>query len=544
MDFHTEVVVIGGGVTGTGIARDLALRGIETILVEKGDLAAGATGRCHGLLHSGGRYVVKDPESARECIEENRILKNIASRNIEDTGGFFVRLPQDDRKYVDKFVSACDELGIETEFMSLSAARNVEPNLTEDAKDIIRVPDAAVDPFGLTIDNAADTEASGGRVMRHTEAVGITVDRSRIQAVVVKDGNTGETHKIRAKFVVNATGGWAEKVASMSGVHVPLSLFKGSLLIFNRRINNTIINRLRPPGDGDIIVPNEPTSIIGTTSIPVGDPENFNVTREEVEMMLGEAALMLPPSVDARVIRAYAGIRPLLGSTGGSNGDSDGGRNISRSFTVIDHGVTDDVRGFISIVGGKLTTYRLMAEKVVDLIAENLGVHIPCATAERPILGSEDGEYYKLEDRFEKIEILLKKKPDSIEEIVCECELVTKKEILKVIEETGTTDLNDIQHRTRVGMGSCQGGFCTYRLLGILHELGMVSDYKANDILIKFLEERWRGIRPILRGDQLVEEQLMEGIYLGLFALDKVEKVDGDNNMKGDIEGDMKGERE
>lgn len=540
MDFHTEVVVIGGGVTGTGIARDLALRGIETILVEKGDLAAGATGRCHGLLHSGGRYVVKDPESARECIEENKILKKVASRNIENTGGFFVRLPQDDRKYVDTFVSACDDAGIETEFMSLSAARRIEPNLTEEARDIIRVPDAAVDPFGLTIDNAADTEANGGRVMRHTEAVGIVVERSKIRAVIVKDRNTGETHRIRAKFVVNATGGWAEKVASLSGVHVPLSLFKGSLLIFNRRINNTIINRLRPPGDGDIIVPNEPTSIIGTTSIEVGDPENFTVTREEVEMMLGEAALMLPPSVDARVIRAYAGIRPLLGST---DGEADGGRDISRSFSVIDHGVTDDVGGFISVVGGKLTTYRLMAEKVVDLIAENLGVHIPCTTAEKPVLGSEKGEYYKLGDRFDKIEILLKKKPEGIEEIVCECELVTKKEILKVIEETGTTDLNDIQHRTRVGMGSCQGGFCTYRLLGILHELGMVSDYKANDILIKFLEERWRGIRPILRGDQLVEEQLMEGIYLGLFALDKVEKVNNDKNVRDDKEGDMKGKR-
>ncbi len=534
MDFHTEVVVIGGGVTGAGIARDLTLRGIESILVEKGDLAAGATGRCHGLLHSGGRYVVKDPESAKECIEENLILKKVASRNIEDTGGFFVRLPQDDKQYVETFLMACDDVGIETEFVSLSEARRMEPNLTEDAKEIIQVPDAAVDPFGLTLDNAADSEAGGGKVMRHTEAVEIIVERANVKAVVVKDKVTGETHRIRAKFVVNATGGWAENVASLSGAHVPLSLYKGSLLIFNRRINNRVINRLRPSGSGDIIVPNEPTSIIGTTSILVTDPENFKVTREEVEMMLAEAALMLPPSVDARVIRAYAGIRPLLGSIAGAGGDADeNGRNISRSFSVIDHRVTDDIGGFISIVGGKLTTYRLMAEKVVDLIATALGVHNPCTTAEKPLPGAEDGKHYKLGDRFDKIEIAMKKEPTGIEEIVCECELVTKKEILKVIEETGTTDLNDIQHRTRVGMGSCQGGFCTYRLLGILHELGMVPDYEANDILIKFLEERWRGIRPILRGDQLVEEQLMEGIYLGLFALDKVEEREGDKKKKG-----------
>ncbi len=111
--------------------------------------------------------------------------------------------------------------------------------------------------------------------------------------------------------------------------------------------------------------------------------------------------------------------------------------------------------------------------------------------------------------------------PPGVEEIVCECELVSKREIVSVVKDTGTKDLNDIRVRTRVGMGSCQGGFCTYRLLGILHELQMVPDYEANEILIDFLEGRWKGIKPILWGDQLREEQLIEGIYMGIFALDK-----------------------
>ncbi len=94
-----ETVVIGGGATGAGALRDLTLRGIDAILLEKNELTSGTSGRNHGLLHSGGRYAVKDPESARECIAENFILKKIAFPCIEETGGFFLSLPQDPQGY-------------------------------------------------------------------------------------------------------------------------------------------------------------------------------------------------------------------------------------------------------------------------------------------------------------------------------------------------------------------------------------------------------------------------------------------------------------
>jgi len=519
MNYHTEVMVVGGGVTGVGIARDLILRGIETILVEKGDLASGATGRCHGLLHSGGRYVVKDRESAIECMEENRILKRIASHTIEDTGGLFVALAEDDQNYIDAFLSSCRSIGIETQILTTSHARRFEPNLSEEAKTIIRVPDAAVDPFELTVANAIDVENRGGFVLRHTEFMEFIIEQGKVRGATVYDAVRDERHHIKTKYIVNATGAWAGGIAKKAGIKVGVSLSKGSLLVFNRRINNAVINRLRPPGDGDIIVPNEPTSIVGTTSIAVSDPDDFSVTQKEIDIMLRESALVLPPSTEARVIRAYAGIRPLFAKGG------DTGRDISRTFTIIDHGKTDGISGLLSIIGGKLTTYRLMAEKVVDIVARELGVHTSCQTAEIALPGSEDGKHYHLDDRLRKIEIKGEGDGETkLEEIVCECEIVTKKEILDVIRQTGTRNLKDIQHRTRVGMGSCQGGFCTYRLLGILHELEMVPDYEANGILIKFLEERWRGIKPILWGEQLREEQLVEGIYLGLFALDKVEK--------------------
>src|SRR3972149_10485598 len=104
---ETDVLVVGGGATGTGIARDLAMRGFKTVLVEKGDLTHGTTGRYHGLLHSGARYVVKDPQAALECIQENAILRKIMPQCIEDTGGLFWGTQGDDPENPRQIFSLC-----------------------------------------------------------------------------------------------------------------------------------------------------------------------------------------------------------------------------------------------------------------------------------------------------------------------------------------------------------------------------------------------------------------------------------------------------
>ena len=127
----TDVIIIGGGATGTGIARDMALRGIDHCLIEKKDFAAGATGACHGLLHSGGRYTIKDQEAARECITENTILRRIGKKCVEPTEGLFVRLPGDTIEYRDEFLQSCRETGIKTELLSakLTSPRAVYSSL-------------------------------------------------------------------------------------------------------------------------------------------------------------------------------------------------------------------------------------------------------------------------------------------------------------------------------------------------------------------------------------------------------------------------------
>ena len=123
----TEILVIGGGATGTGVAWDAALRGFKVVLIEKRDLTHGTTGRYHGLLHSGGRYVVKDPVSATECIHENRILRKTHTHCIEDTGGFFVVTPEDEGDFPDKFAAGCVATGVPCNEISIAEALRREP---------------------------------------------------------------------------------------------------------------------------------------------------------------------------------------------------------------------------------------------------------------------------------------------------------------------------------------------------------------------------------------------------------------------------------
>ena len=134
----TEVLVIGGGATGAGVAWDASLRGLDVMLVDRLDLAEGTSGRFHGLVHSGGRYAVKDAPAARECIAENRILRRVAADCIEDTGGLFVTTPWDDAAYADRFAQACRDTDVDCEEIPVAQALHDEPGLNP--QDLSRLP--------------------------------------------------------------------------------------------------------------------------------------------------------------------------------------------------------------------------------------------------------------------------------------------------------------------------------------------------------------------------------------------------------------------
>ena len=510
---RTQALIIGGGVTGTGLARDLALRGVETILVERGDINSGASGSNHGLLHSGARYVATDPGAARECVQENEILKRVAPHCIEDTGGLFVAVEGDDERYASDFPELCSDCGIPCQWLDPVDAREMEPALSSRVTAAYLVNDASIDPFRISLENIAQAQSLGTHLLCHTEVTGFEKRGNRLGTVRLRNTSTGEEILVEPEQVINAAGAWVGEVALMAGIGLEMLYSKGTLLVTGHRVTSRVVNRLRRPGDGDILVPGGTVSLLGTTSVRIDSLKGIRPTIEEVDLMVYEASKMIPLLGGIRYIRSYAGVRPLLKM------DTElDDRSVSRGFTLLDH-EDDGLENLATVPSGKLTTFRYMAEKTADLVCERLGVDAPCLTRTEPLPSTPSGMWTEpgLGTRTWRRE-----NPD--DPLLCECELVPQssiESIVNTISERGADlSLEAIGLRSRAGKGACQGTFCGKRISALFQEQGLMGGAEGLEDLISFLQERWRGERPVLWHSQIMQAELKEALYCGSFDME------------------------
>ncbi|MGM9804585.1 MAG: anaerobic glycerol-3-phosphate dehydrogenase subunit A [Muribaculaceae bacterium] len=527
---HYDVIVIGGGITGAGTARDCAMRGLSTLLVERFDLTTGATGRNHGLLHSGARYAVTDSLSAEECISENMILRRIARHCVEPTDGLFITLPEDDLAYQNTFVEACHKAGINAQAIDPSEALAIEPAVNKDIIGAVRVPDGAVDPFRLTMANVYDARLHHAQVLTYHEVTAIIKDANRVVGVTLFSHITHQTINVHANLVINAAGIWGQHIAQLADVKLSMFPAKGSLLVYGHRVNNVVINRCRKPANADILVPGDTVCVIGTTSdrVPFETVDDMCVTQEEVDLLMREGEKMAPCLGSTRILRAYAGVRPLV------TADNDPtGRNISRGIVLLDHETRDNTPGLITITGGKLMTYRLMAEWATDLACKKLNRNVSCATATTPLAGSEPANNTEskkthimshsmaqraAQGRHGTLSNDVPANDAASNALVCECEQVTVGEINYAINRLNVHNLHNLRRRTRLAMGTCQGQLCLARAAGLIAKAGQCS-YNALDDLASAINERWHGMYPVAWAETLSEAQLTATIYQDLCGI-------------------------
>ena len=376
-----HVLVIGGGGTGAAIIHDLTRRGYRATLVERGELTAGTTGRHHGQLHSGARYAVGDRDIARECMEEVRILRKIAPQSLEMNYGLFVATNEEEAAYGDHFIAACNEATIPARDIPVEQALEMEPFLNPDITRAVQVPDGTLDAWRLPLHFFATAQAAGATVRNFTEVIGLHRAQGRVTGARVLEHATQREHDIEADVVINATGAWAGQVCAMADIDVPITPAPGTMVAVKKRLNNMVVSRLHPSGDGDIIVPQRKLSIIGSTQWQTDDPDSILARHEDIEFLIRKANEMMPSFADAGFHAAWSAVRPLAGRAEGSDG-----RRLSRDFTCIDHGAEDGVAGLLSVTGGKATVLRAMAEKTVDTLCGILGDDIPCTTADAELL--------------------------------------------------------------------------------------------------------------------------------------------------------------
>jgi glycerol-3-phosphate dehydrogenase len=377
---RTDVLVVGGGATGLGIAWDLTLRGLSVVLVEMGDLSSGTSGRYHGLLHSGARYVVSDAETARECIQENAILRRIAPHTIDDTGGLFVLAPGDDPVFVEKWLAGCRATGVPVRELSVREAREREPMLHPGILRAFVVPDAVCLSLALAASLGRAVEQRGASLLPFHKLDGFIVKDGRVEGARVRDLRTGQSLDIGTRIIVNAAGPWAGLVAKQAGIDLLMDLSRGAMVAFKGRLVNSAVQRLCPPGDADAILPRGRVSIGGTTAVATTDPGDRRIEPWEIELITARLSEIIPGLRAEKVVHAWSAVRPLFDPEG--RAASADARTWSRGFKVIDHSESHRREGLVTVVGGKLAIYRLMAEKTADLVCGKLGIKAPCRTAE------------------------------------------------------------------------------------------------------------------------------------------------------------------
>src|ERR1700690_2607832 len=286
-------------------------------------------------------------------------------------------------------------------------------------------------------------------------------------AATRRDERSGSLTRITPRFVVSCAGAWAGQIAAMVNVSVTMHPGKGTMLIYNQRMTDTVINRCHKSSDGDIMVPVHTVAILGTTEQRVEDPDQYEITRDEVAALIREGENLFPDPGRMRLLRAYAGVRPLYQPPAEVTADAlKDGRQISRAHTVLDHASRDGVENFVTIVGGKLTTARRMAEDTVFLVSDKLGVTEPCTTADAILPNQVPGKTYWLGHRLAEHEA----EGGGDNGLLCECEFVTRPMLDAFLDRHPGCSLDDMRRGTRLGMGPCQGGFCTFRAAGLMAE--------------------------------------------------------------------------
>ncbi|HUB07276.1 MAG TPA: FAD-dependent oxidoreductase [Myxococcales bacterium] len=533
-----DVVVIGGGVNGTGTARDCSMRGLKTALVEKRDVASGASGANSGMIHGGIRYLQTEPKVTKLSCIDSGYIQRIAPHLLFRIP-FIFPVPRKgaepsllERAYLygaEVLFSMYDDYqpykrGKPSSRLTADETLALEPGIRPDIVGAVTTDEWGIDPQRLCAANALSAREHGADVFLYTQVVGFARGPGgAIAGVEVR--RDGKSSLLRGRLVLNASGPWSPRVAALAGVTVKLRPGKGVHLTLDRRLSNYGVICNAVDGRQIFVYPHEQSSVIGTTDDDYyGDPDRIPITHDEVEYLLQGIESIFPTVRQARILRAWAGVRPTIYKYG-ANEDA-----LSREHELIDHS-RDGAPGLYSIIGGKLASYRIISEEITDALCRALGRSAPCRTHLEPLPGGEatpdvaelarehgfpewsaDRCVYRHGKLAERILASAHDEP-WLRGTLCECEQVSYAEAVYALRHEMVRTLSDLRRRCRVGMGPCQGASCAGAAAQLLARERGLSPAECRRELHDFLAARLSGQRPVLAGAGMAELELTRGAY-------------------------------
>ena len=526
-----DVCVIGGGVTGAGIARDLSLRGLSVLLLEKGDWGGGTTGSSSWMIHGGPRYLEFDWDTTRLSTQDAGYIVSIA-KNMVYRVVFIIPVLPHDKNNIERMETAMEvydrfqPLKHAHPHVRLTAdeARQAEPGLSADIIGAVTMEEWGVDPHRLVFANVQDAVEHGARALNHTRVVDLLRDGGKVIGVRYH-GPDGSMSEARARVVVNAAGPWVPEVSRMAGATVHLRPAKGIHIVYPHRISNFSISAESIDGRDLLLVSHAGFSLLGTTDDDFyGDLDSVDVLEDEVDYLLQAFERVFPSIRDYRPARTTTGVRPTLFKWRRYEDE------LSRRYEVIDH-APDGAEGFVTIAGGKLSMYRLMAEETADVVCRKLGHQAPSVSATRPLPGNESdveppdelGRRFginalaamKLQMRHgsNAAAVLSEARPGRM---VCRCEPITEAELVHAARHEQVRTIADAFRRVGLAAGPCAGAACVLRAAGVIGtELGWSASQRF-DAAHEFIRGAWLGRAPVLGHSGWAQEELAIGSLRGL----------------------------
>ncbi|MGH7466882.1 MAG: glycerol-3-phosphate dehydrogenase/oxidase [Longimicrobiales bacterium] len=528
-----DLAIIGGGINGAGCARDAARRGLKVVLFEREDWGAGTTGGSTRMVHGGLRYLLYDIPTTRHSSEDAGRIRSIAP-HVTWRIPFLWPLFPGKRFFTEAteaFLSAYDpharrKGGLRHARLNAQQARALEPGLAEEVAGALTLDEWGCDVFRLAALNVQDARECGAHVHAHTEVVELLRSGRAVRGVRVRDRIEGTTRDVEARLVINAAGPWAGQVAALADTRVAMRPGKGIHVTFERRIGNYGLILEGVDGRIMFLVPHGAETIVGTTDTDYyGDPvhADLDIHRDEVAYVIEAAARALPQARSWRPIRAWAGVRNTLFEWGVDADD------LSRRHEVLDHETRDGVGGFLSLVGGKLASYRSQAEEVVDVVFRKLLLpFVAGTTGHTPLPGAEsEPDFTALSGKIplpaamlervwrrlgSRLHLVFADAGPSELAPICRSEGVTVAELRYAVQIEQCRTLEDVRRHTHLGAGPCDGIECAVPAAHILAELLDWNAERIRSELRTFFDERWTGRRPVLVGSTLAQEELLRAL--------------------------------
>lgn len=538
-----DLIIVGGGVNGCGIFRDAALRGLKCLLIEKSDFGSETTGASSQMIHGGARYLFSNRKTTKLSSIDSGYIQKIAGHLLFRIPFMVPVYPKANRprwmsrvyfELMETFFENYDRFATKKNShthtrLNREQTLELEPDLAEDLLGALTFDEWGIDTNRLCIGNVLAGEEEGGLAFNHHEVQQVLKEGGKVTGVRVKDLLGGEVKDFQGALVVNTTGPWADHFAKMAGCRVPLRPAKGVHVGFDRRLTNYAILSRAIDNRSIFMMPYQNTAFLGTTDDDYfGDPGDIPIVEDEVEYLLEGMERVFPRIREARMTHAWAGVRPTLYGRGSYEDD------LSRDHRVFDHEAIEGVAGFLSLAGGKLASYRLMSEDLVDLAVKKLGRGGDCRTHIVPLPGADReidvaflaGQFsldtfavnrlvYRYGSRAYEVLELTREKPQN-RNVLCECDPVLAAEARYVIRKEKVKTLEDMIRRTRLSLGPCQGTSCFHLAAQILgEELG----YTVSRVFSQYarsLQKRWEQKRHILKGVALQQEELLVQTALNL----------------------------